>query len=193
MDDPIARFAHWLADAAATEPNDPNACALASIGVDAGGAFPDVRMVLLKGHDARGFVIYTNLESVKGGQLLAIPRAALCFHWKTQRRQVRIRGPVDRVIDTEADAYFATRPRQSQLSAWASHQSRPLDARASFEARLKEMAVRFPEGVPRPPHWSGLRLRPERIEFWEDREGRQHHREVAEVRDGGWTWGLLYP
>jgi pyridoxamine 5'-phosphate oxidase len=191
--DPVARFGEWLAMAEASEPNDPNACALASVGTDGEGAFPDVRMVLLKGFDARGFVIYTNFESAKGRQLLAVPRAALCFHWKTQRRQVRVQGSVERVMDAEADRYFATRPRESQLSAWASDQSRPLEARETFEDRLRAMAERYPGAVPRPPHWSGFRIRPGRIEFWEDRVGRQHHREVAVADGNGWTWGLLYP
>ena len=193
MNDPIVRFGDWLAEAATTEPNDPNACSLASVGLDGNGPFPDVRMVLLKGQDARGFVIYTNLQSAKGAQLLETPRAALCFHWKTQRRQVRVLGPVAQVSDTEADGYFATRPRESQLSAWASAQSRPLDRRSTFEAAVQEMALRFPGPVPRPPHWSGLRIQPERIEFWEDRVGRQHHREVAVASAGGWNWGMLYP
>ncbi|MFQ3664709.1 MAG: pyridoxamine 5'-phosphate oxidase [Sphingomonadaceae bacterium] len=190
MDDPIARFSAWLAEADAIEPNDPNACALATADAD---GLPDVRMVLLKAFDATGFVFYTNLGSAKGRQLAANPRAALCFHWKRLRRQVRLQGSVKPVADTEADSYFATRPRESQLSAWASRQSEPLATRAAFEAALGEADRRFPGPVPRPPFWSGFRLAPEWIEFWEDRRGRQHHRERY-VRDGaGWRMGLLFP
>jgi pyridoxamine 5'-phosphate oxidase len=195
MTDPIERFAAWLREAEATEPNDPNACALATVALGPDSLpSPDVRMVLLKGFDARGFRFFTNLESAKGGQLESVPRAALCFHWKSLRRQVRVMGPVSPVGDGEADAYFATRLRASQLSAWASAQSRALDARATFEARLAEADRRFPGEVPRPPFWSGFRLAPARFEFWEDRDGRQHHREVATPDgSGGWWWGLLYP
>lgn len=194
MNDPIARFGLWLSEAERHEPNDPNACSLATVEVGPDGRLrPDARMVLLKGFDARGFVIYTNLASAKGRQLAATPEAALCFHWKTLRRQVRVRGSVATVDPLEADAYFASRPRASQLSAWASEQSAPLDARATFEARLAEMAARFPGEVPRPPHWSGMRLAIERIEFWEDREGRQHHRELFTPGAAGWESTLLYP
>jgi pyridoxamine 5'-phosphate oxidase len=194
MTDPIARFAEWLAAATATEPNDPTACALASVAEYPDGRLqPDVRMVLMKGFDARGFVIYTNLHSAKGKQIACHAAAALCFHWKSQRRQVRVRGPVRQVDDAEADAYFATRPRASQVSAWASRQSQPLADRATFEAALAEVERRFPGEVPRPPFWSGLRLAPDEIEFWEDRAGRQHHREVATAGDAGWTWSLRYP
>ncbi|WP_448586857.1 pyridoxamine 5'-phosphate oxidase [Thermaurantiacus sp.] len=194
MEDPIARFAAWLADAEASEPNDPNACALATVDQAAdGSACPDVRMVLLKGFDDRGFRFFTNLESAKGRQLAAVPHAALCFHWKTRRRQVRVAGPVVPVDPGEADLYFATRPRASQLSAWASAQSRPLALRAIFERELEAMDRRYPGAVPRPPFWSGFRVVPSRIEFWEDRAGRQHHREVAVPGDGGWRWSLLYP
>ncbi len=194
MDDPVERFGRWLAEAEATEVNDPNACALATVARDADGAVrPDVRMVLLKRFDASGFVIYTNLESAKGRQLADVPEAALCFHWKSLRRQVRLEGPVGPVPDAEADGYFATRPRASQLSAWASAQSRPLDRRETFEARLAEMAARYPGMVPRPPFWSGIRIVPRWIEFWEDRDGRQHHRERFDRRGEHWAMGLLYP
>jgi pyridoxamine 5'-phosphate oxidase len=189
--DPHALFEEWLAEAMLSEPNDPVAVALAT--ADADGR-PSVRMVLMKGHDDRGFVFYTNLDSRKGGELAANPHAALLFHWKSLRRQVRIEGPVEPVSDAEADAYYATRSRDSQLGAWASDQSRPLDARATFEARFQEMSQRF-EGtdVPRPPRWSGFRVLPERIEFWNDRAHRLHERRLF-VRSGeGWHEGLLYP
>lgn len=191
MDDPHALFAAWLAEAEAGEPNDPNAVALAT--ADAAGR-PSVRMVLLKGHDVRGFVFYTNLDSRKGGELAANPHAALLFHWKSLRRQVRVEGAVEAVSAAEADAYFATRSRDSQLGAWASDQSRPLDARATFEARFEDVRTRFEGGdVPRPPRWSGFRVIPDRIEFWIDRAFRLHERRLF-VRDGaGWREGLLYP
>jgi pyridoxamine 5'-phosphate oxidase len=191
-DDPHAVFEEWLAEAQLSEINDPTAMALAT--VDARGQ-PAVRMVLLKGHDARGFVFYTNTESRKGADLRASPRAALLFHWKSLRRQVRVEGPVEAVGADEADAYFATRSRDSQLGAWASDQSRPLDARTTFETRFQEMKARF-EGaeVPRPPHWSGYRVAPERIEFWNDRAHRLHERRLFTPADGGgWHEGLLYP
>jgi pyridoxamine 5'-phosphate oxidase len=191
-DDPHALFASWLQDAERTEPNDPNAMALAS--VDADGRLAS-RMVLLKGHDARGFVFYTNDESDKGRALVANPHAALLFHWKSMRRQVRVEGPVERVPAEEADAYFATRGRDSQLGAWASDQSRPLADRATFEARFEAMRVRFEGGaVPRPPHWGGWRVVPSRIEFWQDRAHRLHERRLFTADSaGGWTEGLLYP
>ncbi|URW75308.1 pyridoxamine 5'-phosphate oxidase [Sphingomonas donggukensis] len=189
-DDPIAIFDAWLADAGRSEPNDPNAMALAT--VDADGQ-PSVRMVLLKGHDDRGFVFYTNRESRKAGELAANRHAALLFHWKSLRRQVRIEGPVTRVTDAESDAYFATRSRASQVGAWASDQSRPLDDRATFEARYTEVEARFPGDVPRPPHWGGYRVAPSAIELWEDRPGRLHHRRLFTRTDGGWDEGLLYP
>ena len=189
--DPHALFEEWLTEARACEPNDPEAMALAT--ADAEGR-PSVRMVLLKGHDRRGFVFYTNLDSRKGVELAANPAAALLFHWKSLRRQVRVEGPVHAVSDEEADSYFATRARDSQLGAWASDQSRPLEERATFEARFQEMRERFDGGdIPRPPRWSGFRVAPTRIEFWNDRAHRLHERRLF-VRDReGWSEGLLYP
>jgi pyridoxamine 5'-phosphate oxidase len=192
MTDPFALFDEWLAAARLSEPNDPEAMAVASVGPD---GQPSVRMVLLKGHGPTGFVFYTNRQSRKGGELDAHPRAALLFHWKSLRRQIRIEGPVEPVGDAEAGAYFATRSRDSQLGAWASDQSRPLAGRALFEARFTEVQARFEGGaVPRPPHWSGYRVRPHRIEFWNDRAHRLHERRLF-VGDGqgGWSEGLLYP
>ncbi|HEX9933399.1 MAG TPA: pyridoxamine 5'-phosphate oxidase [Allosphingosinicella sp.] len=190
--DPHALFEEWLAEAQLSEPNDPTAMALAT--ADAEGR-PSVRMVLMKGHDERGFVFYTNQRSRKGGELAANPSAALLFHWKSLRRQVRIEGPVEPVSEAEADAYFATRARDSQLGAWASDQSQPLAAREAFEAAYQEMRRRFEGGeVPRPPHWSGYRVAPERIEFWSDRAHRLHERRLfTKLADGGWSEGLLYP
>lgn len=190
-DDPHALFDAWFVDAQASEPNDPSAMALATVSAD---GRPSARMVLLKGHDARGFVWYTNLESRKAEDLAATGRAALLFHWKSLRRQVRIEGRVEPVSEAEADAYFASRSRDSQIGAWASDQSRPLDARETFERRYEEQRQRFADGpVPRPPHWSGFRLGPDRIEFWEDRPHRLHHRRLFTRTAGGWDKGLLYP
>jgi len=191
QDDPHALFAAWLAEAEAGEPNDPNAVALATVGAD---GQPSLRMVLLKGHDRAGFVFYTNGESRKAGELAGNPQAALLFHWKSLRRQVRVEGPVHHVSEAEADAYFASRARASQLGAWASDQSRPLDARETFEARYRAMEARFEGGdVPRPPHWGGWRVRPERIEFWQDRAFRLHERRLFTRAGEGWQEGLLYP
>jgi pyridoxamine 5'-phosphate oxidase len=197
-DEPFALFQAWFADAQAHEPNDANAMALAS--VDASG-MPNVRMVLLKGVDAidrpdRGFVFYTNLESVKGVELLASRKAALCFHWKSLRRQVRVRGEVARASDAEADAYFATRPRGSRLGAWASQQSRALESRFALEKAVAAVTARYPIGtIPRPPYWSGLRIVPQEMEFWHDRPFRLHERIV--FRRGGpgeaWRKERLYP
>lgn len=191
MTDPFTLFDEWLADAHASEINDPEAMALAT--ADSSG-HPSVRMVLLKGHGPEGFVFYTNEESEKGKQLAENPNAALLFHWKTLRRQVRIEGSVERVSDGEADAYFASRARDSQLGAWASDQSRPLDSRETFERRFEEIKRRFEGGaVSRPPHWGGFRVIPQRIEFWLDRPHRLHERRLF-ARDGdAWTEGLLYP
>ena len=191
---PHTLFDAWLAEAEASEPNDPNAVAVAT--VDAHGQ-PSVRMVLLKGHD-HGFIFFTNRQSRKAGEIdgqgFGAGRAALLFHWKTLRRQVRIEGPVAPVDDVTADAYFATSGRDSRLGAWASDQSRPLDDRATLIARLAKVTARFAGGdVPRPPHWSGYRVDPQVIEFWEDGEHRLHDRRVFTRSDNGWSEGRLYP
>ena len=191
--DPIALFQAWLQAAEAGEPNDPNAMALAT--VDAQG-LPDVRMVLLKEVDVRGFTFYTNAESAKGLALAAHPQAALLFHWKSLRRQVRVRGPVEQVSEAEADAYFASRPRASQVGAWASDQSRPLPDRFALERRVAEYGVKFSLGVvPRPPHWNGYRVRPLHLEFWRDRPFRLHERVVFSRGglDAAWETTRLYP
>ena len=189
--DPFRLFADWFAEARESEPNDPDAMALATATPD---GRPSVRMVLLKGHGPHGFTFYTNLDSRKGAELAANPRAALLFHWKSLRRQVRIEGPVEPVPDEESDAYFDSRPRGSQLGAWASWQSRPLDARPTFEKRYEELARRFDGAdVPRPPRWSGYRLKPELFEFWTDRPHRLHERRLFTAEDAGWREGLLYP
>jgi pyridoxamine 5'-phosphate oxidase len=193
MIDPITRFGSLLDRARAGEVAEPTAMTLATVGE---GGRPSARMVLLKGFDERGFVFYTNLESRKAGELQANPHAALCFHWQPLEAQVRIEGAIQRVEDEEADEYFASRPRVSQIGAWASLQSRPLDSFAELESRVEEIDQRFAGGpVPRPPYWSGYRVVPDRIEFWTGRPGRLHEREVF-LRDpstGGWRSQIMYP
>jgi pyridoxamine 5'-phosphate oxidase len=191
--DPLALFAEWYAEAEKSEPNDPSALTLATVGPD---GTPSARMVLLKGYDPAGFVFYTNYESRKGRQLIAHPKAAMLFHWKSLRRQVRLEGPVTQTTAEEADAYFATRARGSQIGAWASDQSRPLESRFALEKRVAEFGARHLIGtVPRPPHWSGFRLEPLLIEFWQDQAFRLHDR--LEYRraaaDQSWTTRTLYP
>jgi pyridoxamine 5'-phosphate oxidase len=189
--DPHALFDLWFVEAQQSEPNDPEAVALAT--ADAEGR-PSVRMVLLKSHDERGFTFHTNLESRKGREIAANPHAALVFHWKTLRRQVRVEGRVEQVGEAEADAYFSTRSRGSQISAWASSQSRPLESTEAFDALYAEMEERF-EGaaVPRPPYWTGLRVVPSAIEFWTDRPFRRHERRLFMRRGESWSESLLYP
>jgi len=190
--DPFALFAEWLAEATEREPNDPTGMALAT--VDEGG-MPDVRMVLLKGYEDGGFVFYTNLESRKGRQLAAAPRAALLFHWKSLRRQVRVRGNVEPVSAAEADAYFASRPRGARIGAWASKQSEPLESRFALEKAVARYTAKHPVGeVPRPPHWSGFRIVPVEMEFWRDGAFRLHDRmRFSRATEGGWTKARLYP
>lgn len=189
--DPIGLFRTWLAEAEKKEINEPASVALAT--ADASGA-PSVRMVLVRGVDERGFVFYTNLESRKGIELEANPRAALCFHWKSLRRQVRVEGPVEQVSDAEADAYFASRDRGARIGAWASDQSRPLKGRLDLEKRVARFTAKFGLGkIPRPPHWSGFRVRPVEIEFWEQRPFRLHDRVLYLRRDGAWTRRKLFP
>lgn len=191
--DPIAMFVQWLDEATAKEINDPDAAALATVDAD---GLPDVRMVLLKGVDGDGFVFYTNLQSAKGRELDANPKAAMCFHWKSLRRQVRVRGPVTPVSDAEADAYFASRPRGSRIGAWASAQSRPLESKFALEKKVARVAAKYPLGeIPRPPHWSGFRIVPSQIEFWRDGAFRLHDRRQFSRRNPEEPWAVarLYP
>lgn len=190
-DDPIAEFKGWLAEAEASEPVNPTACALATATPE---GRPSVRMVLLKGVDERGFVFYTNLESQKGRELAQNPVAELCFYWRSLARQVRVGGPVAQVGDDEADAYFASRPRSARIGAWASAQSRPMADRFQLEKKAAEYTAKFPVGaVPRPAFWSGFRIRPETIEFWTEGKFRLHRRRVYHRTDDGWTMERLFP
>jgi len=191
--EPFALFERWFSDATASEPNDPNAMALATVDPD---GLPNVRMVLMKGWDEAGFVFYTNTESAKGRELLSGKKAALVLHWKSLRRQVRVRGPVGIVTDAEADEYFQSRPRDSRIGAWASQQSRPLESRFALEKAVATNAAKYAIGeVPRPPHWTGFRIRPVEIEFWHDKPFRLHDRIVFRrpAPEGGWTKARLYP
>ena len=190
-DDPFALFDAWFAEAKAAEPNDAEAMALATASAD---GRPSLRMVLMKGHGPDGVDFYTNFDSRKGDDLAANPQAALLFHWKSLRRQVRFEGQVEPLPDAAADAYFATRSRDSQLGAWASDQSRPLASRAEFEARYEDVKQRFEgQDVPRPPHWGGFRMTPATIEFWQDRPHRLHERRLFTQPAGDWAESLLYP
>ena len=198
-DEPFALFEAWFAEAQASEPNDPHAMALATADAD---GLPDVRMVLLNARDARGFVFFTNTGSAKGRELAGNMKAAAVFHWKSLRRQIRVRGPVEQVSDAEADAYFATRPRLSQIGAWASQQSRPLEGRFSLETAIAKVTAQYALGsVPRPAHWTGFRIKPVQIEFWHDRPFRLHDRIVFRRQEDGpgegeslsWIKTRLYP
>lgn len=191
--DPFSLFGTWIAEATAQEPNDPNAMALATVDAD---GLPNVRMVLLKGYDEKGFVFYTNTESQKGTELLTQQKAAVVFHWKSLRRQVRVRGPVSQVTKEEADTYFASRPRDSRIGAWASQQSRPLESRFALEKAVARYAARYAIGdVPRPPYWTGFRIAPLYIEFWKDGAFRLHDRAVfrRSYPDDNWTRTRFYP
>lgn len=191
--DPFGLFAEWLQEAERTEPNDPNALSLATVDAD---GLPNARMVLLKGFDARGFVFYTNFESQKGAELLGSMKAAMCFHWKSLRRQVRLRGPVSLVSDEEADAYYASRPRGSRIGAWASHQSRPLESKFALEKEVARYTAKYAVGpIPRPAHWSGLRLSPTYVEFWKDGKFRLHDRFIftRDKEDAPWQMARYYP
>ena len=189
--DPYTLFAEWMAEATASEINDPNAMCLATCTAD---GRPSARMVLLKGVDDRGFVFYTNLESRKGGELAANPQAALCFHWKSLARSVRVEGEVEPVSDAEADAYYQSRSRGSRIGAWASRQSRPLEGRFALEKAVAEYTLKFGVSeVPRPAHWSGLRVLPRRMEFWRDMPFRLHERRVFKAAAGGWETEALFP
>jgi pyridoxamine 5'-phosphate oxidase len=191
--DPFMLFAEWLKDAEKSEPNDPNAMTLATVDEE---GLPNARMVLLKDFDDKGFVFYTNYESQKGQEIQATMKAALVFHWKSLRRQVRVRGVVEKVTEAEADAYFNSRPRDSRIGAWASAQSRPLEGRFALEASVAMYAAKYAIGtVPRPPHWSGFRIMPLSIEFWHDRPFRLHDRVVFRrgKPEGGWDKAKLYP
>lgn len=193
QNEPFALFAAWLREAETTEPNDPNAVALATVDKD---GLPNVRMVLLKGFDSDGFVFYTNFGSQKGQEILYHKKAAMCFHWKSLRRQVRLRGVVEVVSDQEADEYFKTRARGSRIGAWASKQSRPLEGRFALEKAVAEYTARYAIGdIPRPPYWSGFRIRPLSIEFWHDRQFRLHDRIEfrREVPEGAWQKVRMYP
>jgi len=192
-DEPLQLFADWLDEATASEPNDPTAMSVATVD---GDGLPNVRMTLLKGFDERGFVFYTNFESQKGTEILASRKAALGFHWKSLRRQVRLRGPVEVVSEEEADAYYESRPRDSRIGAWASQQSRPLESRFALEKAVAKYAAKYAIGnIPRPPQWSGFRVRPIHIEFWKDGAFRLHDRMVfqRDGDDGGWSKTRLYP
>jgi pyridoxamine 5'-phosphate oxidase len=191
--EPFVLFSRWFEDAKGSEPNDPNAMALATVD---GSGMPNVRMVLMKGWDEAGFVFYTNTESAKGREILGTLKAALVFHWKTLRRQVRVRGLIEQVTDAEADAYFQSRPRDSRIGAWASQQSRPLEGRFALEKAVAVNAAKYAIGeVPRPEHWTGFRILPVEMEFWHDRPFRLHDRVVfrRDMPSGDWTKTRLYP